>query len=106
MLRKRMRIRRLRRWPSEISLAFLELHGAFFVVIDHAVLSLGPAETHHLFNDRGHRVRVRLDGAGARYAAQRAHAAFDFLRALSRQKPHAVLSQEDGIASPHGFAFL
>ena len=53
-------------WPaSEVALALLHFHGAFLIVIDHAVLALRAAELNHLFDDLGQRVGLRADGAGA-----------------------------------------
>ena len=43
---------------SEVALAFLELHGAFLVVIDHAVLALRAAEFAHFGDDLRHCVGI------------------------------------------------
>src|SRR5277367_5506845 len=63
----------------EITLALLDFHGAFLVVIDHAILALAAAEANQLFDDFWQRVGVGTDCAGAGAASEGAHAAADQL---------------------------
>src|SRR5262245_62724183 len=87
------------RQTSEIALSFLEFHGAFLVVIDHAVLALRPAEAGHFVNDLRYSVGVGKDGARTRHTPQGSHAAFDLLRALAWKKMNALLHQQNRIAA-------
>ena len=72
------------RWTLEIALPLLDLHRAFFVVIDGAVFAFGSAERNHLLDDFRQRVGLGANGAGARNATERAHAALHQPRFLRR----------------------
>ncbi len=66
---------------SEVALAFLHFHAAFFVVVDGAVFAFGAAEGDELFDDLGEGVGFGAHGAGAGGAAEGAHADLHHLRA-------------------------
>src|SRR2546427_7000612 len=81
-----LRVRFLRKRSSEVSLPFFEFHGAFFIVVNRAILALGAAERNHLFNDLWQSVRLGADGSRAGNATERPHAALQCLRFFSRQE--------------------
>src|SRR5579884_2709488 len=60
--------------PSKVALDLFLLHRRGGVVVDHASLPLGRPRQQHLLDDRRQRVRVALDRAGERVAAERAEA--------------------------------
>ena len=66
-----------------------------------AQLALGVLRGDQLLDDLRHRVGVRTDGAGARRAAERAHAAHHQLRLLAGQQRHERLLERDQRLAAH-----
>ena len=81
---------------SEITLALLQFHRAFFIVIDGAIFALGTAEGNHLLDNLGERVGLGANRAGARHAAQRPHAADHALRFFARQQLGFIGDDDNG----------
>src|SRR5437870_11640830 len=75
-------------------------------MVDHAILALGAAEEHHLFDDLWHRIGFRSDRASARAASERAHAAHHALRLLAGQQRDFLLHRDQRAAAHHHLALL
>src|SRR5260370_6525666 len=106
MRRRRFWRRFSRKSSSEISLAFLEFHGAFFVVVDGPVFTFGPAERNHFFDDLRQRVGIGTDGSRAGNASEGTHAALEALRFLSRQELPGMVDHLNGSVGKTHIAFL
>src|SRR6266446_10297336 len=100
-----LRVRFLRKRSSEVSLPFFEFHGAFFIVVNSAILALGAAERNHLSNDLWQSVRLGADGTRAGNATERPHSALRCLRYFSRQELRGIVDDHDGAVSQNDFAF-
>jgi hypothetical protein len=93
-------------WTLEVALAFLDLHGAFLVVVDGAVGALGGAEGEEFGDDFGEGVGVGADGSGAGAAAEGAEAGFDHLGLLATARDEGLFRGQEGIAAEvHGALF-
>jgi len=88
------------------SLALLEFHGAFFVVVDSAVFAFGAAEGHHFLDDLGYGVGIGTDRSRAGNATERSHPAFQTQRFLSRQKLRGMVDHHNGSVAKNHIAFL
>src|SRR5260370_24455371 len=106
MKRRRRWRRSWRKRASEISLAFLEFHRAFFVVVDGPVFTFGPAERNHFFDDLRQRVGIGTDGWRAGNASEGAHAALEALRFLSPQELRGMVDDHNGTVAKNHIAFL
>src|ERR1700674_4874894 len=101
----RLRSCYLRKETSEVSLPFFDFHGAFFIVVDRAILALRAAERNHLFDDLRQSIRLGADGSRAGNATEGPHAALQFLCFFSRQELRGVIDDHDGAVSQNNFAF-
>src|SRR6266850_1801753 len=102
-----MRLRLCSLWKrsSEVSLPFFEFHGAFFIVVDRAILTLGAAERNHLFDDLWQSIRLGADGPRAGNATERPHTALQSLCFFSRQELRGIVDDHNGAVSQNDFAF-
>src|SRR5271154_2996648 len=95
-----------RRWTSEISLAFLDFHRAFLVVVNHAIFAFGAAERNHLVDNFGDGIGVGTYAAGARGAGGRTHASLNELRLSAGKRAGARLEEQNLLAADDRFSFL
>src|SRR5580658_7319895 len=75
----------------KVPLAFLLLHGAFLVVIDHTVFSLRPRRQPQLIDDVADRQCSGANRPRAMRAAERAHPAHHHLRLFAGEQRRVVL---------------
>src|SRR5687768_16229114 len=91
----------------EVSLTLLQLHRAVLIVIDDAQLALGLPSGNQLLDDLRNGIGIGPDGAGARRAAERSHAALDDLRLLAGHRDDKRLFLDDQRVAPDDdLAFL
>src|SRR5690349_83991 len=91
---------------SKIALTLLQLHRAFFIMVDDAVFPLRAAERNHLLDNFWNGVSGGANGSRARNAAKRAHAALDRLRRLAGKELRNAVNENQRTAANHHFPLL
>src|ERR1035441_8386290 len=93
-------VEKRRRLKLEVTFPLLDLHRAFLIVIDDAILTLGTAYQLHLVDDLLDGVGLGMDRARTRAATERSHPAHHHLRLFARQK-HEILLDRNQCSAAH-----